>query len=223
MKANKIIEAKDISKSYGEGEGTTYALKGVTFDIYEGEFLMVLGSSGSGKSTLLNVLGGMDRVSGGALLFKGQDITKYKQSELNDYRRHKIGFIFQSFNLLNELTAIQNVALTPNGNNKRKALELLESVGLKDKADHFPSQLSGGQQQRVAIARALNKDFDLLLCDEPTGSLDEASGKAILSLLKEVNELGKTIVLVTHNRDIVSLATRVITLKDGQIESDISR
>ena len=223
MKANKIIEAKDISKSYGEGEGTTYALKGVSFDIYEGEFLMVLGSSGSGKSTLLNVLGGMDRVSGGTLLFKGQDITKYKQSELNDYRRHKIGFIFQSFNLLNELTAVQNVALTPNGNNKKKALELLESVGLKDKADHFPSQLSGGQQQRVAIARALNKNFDLLLCDEPTGSLDEASGKAILSLLKEVNELGKTIVLVTHNHDIVSFATRVITLKDGQIESDISR
>ena len=223
MKANKIIEAKDISKSYGEGEGTTYALKGVSFDIYEGEFLMVLGSSGSGKSTLLNVLGGMDRVSGGTLLFKGQDITKYKQSELNDYRRRKIGFIFQSFNLLNELTAVQNVALTPNGNNKKKALELLESVGLKDKADHFPAQLSGGQQQRVAIARALNKDFDLLLCDEPTGSLDETSGKTILSLLKEVNELGKTIVLVTHNQDIVSFATRVITLKDGQIESDISR
>ena len=212
-----IIEANDLVKTYGEGEALTYALNHVSVKVYEHDFLVIVGGSGSGKSTLLNMLGAIDTVDSGEILVNGKDITKYNDKQLTLYRRLDIGFVYQFFNLINDITVYQNVTLAPGSRNKERALELLDRVGLKEKKDKFPRQLSGGQQQRVAIARALNKDSEILLCDEPTGALDDASGKAVLELIEELHKEGKTIVFVTHTREIAQMANRVITMKDGKV------
>ena len=212
-----IFETKNLIKTYGEGEALTYALNDVSIKVYEHDFLVILGGSGSGKSTLLNMLGAIDRVESGNILVNGKDITKYNDKELTLYRRNDIGFVYQFFNLINDITVFQNVTLAPGSRNKEKALSLLDRVGLKDKKDKFPRQLSGGQQQRVAIARALNKDSQILLCDEPTGALDDASGKAVLELIEEIHKEGKTIVFVTHTREIAQMANRIITMRDGKV------
>jgi len=217
--AEKIIEAKHLCKAYGEGEALFKALDDVSVTIYEHEFLVILGGSGSGKSTLLNMLGGMDVVDSGEILFKGQDIAKFNSKRMTLYRRDDVGYVYQFFNLLNDITVYQNVTLAPGADkHPERAMELLKAVGLEGKERKFPRQLSGGQQQRVAIARALNKDSKLLLCDEPTGALDDASGKAVLHLLSEIYQTtDKTIVLVTHTKEIAEMAGRVITMRDGKI------
>ena len=217
-----IIEAKNLRKTYGEGEAKFNALDDVSLKIYEHEFLVIIGGSGSGKSTLLNMIGGMDTVDSGEILFRGEDIAKFNGKRLTMYRREDIGYVYQFFNLLNDITVFQNITLVPGSEkNLDRAKELLKAVGLEGKEKKFPRQLSGGQQQRVAIARALNKDSKLLLCDEPTGALDDASGKAVLKLLSEIYQTtDKTIVLVTHTKEIAEMAGRVITMKDGKIVSE---
>ena len=214
-----ILVVSNLSKSYGEESGKTIALNGISLSVEEGEFLVILGSSGSGKSTLLNLLGGMDKAESGTILFYGEDITKFNESERNRYRRNNVAFIFQSYNLLTELTLLQNILLSPGSKDKKEAKKILSSLGLEGKENSFPGQLSGGEQQRGAIARALNKNFDILFCDEPTGALDETSGKAVLDCLETIHRQGKTIVLVTHNVDFALLGDRVITLRDGEIAS----
>lgn len=220
MEQKVIIETKHLIKKYGEGEALMYALNDVSVKVYEHEFLVILGGSGSGKSTLLNMLGAIDRVDEGEIIVNGRDIAKLKDKGLTLYRRNEIGFVYQFFNLINDVTVYQNVVLSPGSRNKERALALLDRVGLLDKKDKFPRQLSGGQQQRVAIARALNKESEILLCDEPTGALDDASGKAVLKLLEEIHNEGKTIVLVTHTREIAQMANRIITMKNGKVVSE---
>ena len=213
-----VIRAEHLAKSYGEGEALFYALNDVSMEVYEHEFLVILGGSGSGKSTLLNMLGGMDRVESGNIYANGKDITKMNNDQLTVYRRDDVGFVYQFFNLINDITVFQNVTLAPkSGRNKERAMALLKAVGLEGKEKKFPRQLSGGQQQRVAIARALNKDSNILFCDEPTGALDDTSGKAVLALLEQIHKEGKTIVLVTHTREIAAMADRIITMKNGHI------
>lgn len=215
-----LIEARNLVKCYGEGEALMYALNHVSMKVYEHDFLVILGGSGSGKSTFLNMIGAIDTVNSGEIIVNGRDITKLNDKGLTLYRRNEIGFVYQFFNLINDITVYQNVTLTPGSRNKERAERLLDRVGLLDKKDKFPRQLSGGQQQRVAIARALNKDSDILLCDEPTGALDDASGKVVLKLLEEIHNEGKTIVLVTHTREIAQMANRIVTMKNGQVVSD---
>jgi putative ABC transport system ATP-binding protein len=199
--------------------GEVRALDEVTLDVYHGEFLVVLGPSGSGKTTLLNVLGGIDTPSSGQLLVDGRDVGKLTDSELTQYRRHRVGFIFQFFNLIPTLTAFENVEFAAElVEAPRDPMEMLGAVGLQDRVDHFPSELSAGEQQRVAIARALVTDPPLVLCDEPTGNLDEDTGKRVLGLMRRLGlERGKTFVLVTHNSVIGEMADRVIRLRDGRI------
>ena len=215
-----LIEARNLVKTYGEGEGLMYALNDVSLKVYEHDFLVILGGSGSGKSTFLNMIGAIDKVDSGEIIVNNRDIVKLNDRGLTLYRRNEIGFVYQFFNLINDITVYQNVTLAPGSRNKERAEKLLDRVGLLDKKDKFPRQLSGGQQQRVAIARALNKDSDILLCDEPTGALDDASGKAVLKLLEEIHEEGKTIVLVTHTREIAQMANRVVTMRNGKVISD---
>ncbi|MBO4623728.1 MAG: ABC transporter ATP-binding protein [Bacilli bacterium] len=217
MEQKVIIEAKNLVKTYGEGEGLMYALNNVSIKVYEHDFLVILGGSGSGKSTFLNMLGGIDKVDSGSIDVLGKDIVKFNDKELTLYRRDTIGFVYQFFNLINDITVLQNVMLAPGSRDKNKAEMLLARVGLEGKESKFPRQLSGGQQQRVAIARALNKNSEILLCDEPTGALDDASGKAVLQLLEEIHNEGKTIVLVTHTKEIAGMANRIITMKNGQV------
>ena len=217
MEQKVIIEAKNLVKTYGEGEGLMYALDNVSIKVYEHDFLVILGGSGSGKSTFLNMLGGIDKVDSGSIDVLGKDIVKFNDKELTLYRRDTIGFVYQFFNLINDITVLQNVMLAPGSRDKNKAEMLLARVGLEGKENKFPRQLSGGQQQRVAIARALNKNSEILLCDEPTGALDDASGKAVLQLLEEIHNEGKTIVLVTHTKEIAGMANRIITMKNGQV------
>ena len=212
-----LIEARNLIKTYGEGEALTYALNDVSIKVYEHDFLVILGGSGSGKSTFLNMIGAIDNVNSGEIIVNGRDICKLNDKGLTLYRRNEVGFVYQFFNLINDITVFQNVTLAPGSRDKEKAMSLLERVGLADKKDKFPRQLSGGQQQRVAIARALNKNSDILLCDEPTGALDDASGKAVLQLLEEIHNEGKTIVLVTHTREIAQMANRIITMKNAQV------
>ena len=219
---DNYIEIKNITKTYGEGEGITYALNGVSLNVKKGEFVTIIGESGSGKSTLLNMLGAIDFPDKGSIIVNGKDITKFNEKELTNYRKNDVGFVFQFFNLINDITALQNVMLVKKYKDKEKAIELLKKVNLFDKKDKYPRQLSGGQQQRIAIARALNKDGDLLLFDEPTGALDEASGIEILKLIKNIHQEGKTIILVTHTKEIGSISNRIITMKDGKIISDIA-
>ena len=215
-----VIEAKNLIKTYGEGEGLMYALNDVSVTVYEHDFLVILGGSGSGKSTLLNMIGAIDKVDSGKIIVNNCDIVKLNDKGLTLYRRNEVGFVYQFFNLINDVTVYQNVTLAPGSRNKERALKLLDRVGLLEKKDKFPRQLSGGQQQRVAIARALNKESNILLCDEPTGALDDVSGKAVLKLLEDIHNEGKTIVLVTHTKEIAQMANRIVTMKNGKVVSD---
>ena len=219
-KNNTLLTLQGVSKIYQMGETKLYALNNIDLEIYRGEFLVVLGPSGSGKTTLLNIVGGMDRPSEGKILFEDQDIAKASDHTLTLYRRNKIGFIFQYYNLLPTLTALENVEVSveiaEEPMDPRKALEIVE---LKDFANHFPAQMSGGEQQRVAIARALAGNPDILLCDEPTGALDSKTGQITLDLLVDLNKrLHKNIILITHNQKLAELGDRIIKLKDGKIE-----
>lgn len=216
MEKRSIIELNNLHKSYGTGESRIKALDGVDFEIYEGELLVILGSSGSGKTTLLNMIGGMDEPDEGSVLFEGKDIGTGRDRSLTSYRRKSVGFIFQSFNLIGELTALENVRLT--AENTQRAEEALDMVGLLERKGSYPSQMSGGQQQRVSIARALAKDSRILLCDEPTGALDYETGKRILEILERLcRKRNQTVVFVTHTREIGKMADRVIRMKSGKI------
>ena len=210
-----LLSCKKLTKTYGN-ENIFYALKDVSIDIKEGELLVIVGASGCGKSTLLNLLGGIDRCTSGNIYFKKDDITKYNEKKITNYRKSNIGFIYQSYNLINELTVYENIVLTKDKN--VDVNQVLKKVGLTDKKNAYPKNLSGGEQQRVSIARALSKDFDVLLCDEPTGALDSNNSKQILLLLEELcRKDNKTIVIVTHNNEICKIADRVYTMKNGEI------
>lgn len=214
-----LIKANKISKFYRMGEVTVKALQGVDFEIYRGEFVVILGPSGSGKSTLLNMIGGMDKVSEGELYYLDTALHDADAKKLTYYRRNAVGFVFQFYNLIPSLNAYENISLSSEiAQNPLSVEDLLERVGLKERADHFPSQLSGGEQQRVAIARAIVKNPDILLCDEPTGALDFNTSIQVLQMLKDFCErAGKTVVLITHNNAIASIADRVFYLKDGRL------
>ena len=218
--SEKILEIKNLRKYYGKGEGLVKALDGVSFDVYKGEMLVLLGNSGCGKSTLLNIIGGMDSPTEGSVLLSGEDITSYKDRELTDYRKRKIGFIFQFYNLLPDLTALENVRMSlSKKDGDHLAEKTLEMVGLGEKKmRQYPSQMSGGEQQRVSIARALVKNAEIILCDEPTGALDDKTGRMILELLQDiVRKQGQTMIIVTHTTPIAKMANRIITLKSGKI------
>ena len=214
------ISLEGVEKRYRMGEVVIRALEGVSFEIEKGEFAVIVGPSGAGKTTVLNILGGMDSCSGGEILVDGQRISGYSQRELTRYRRHDIGFVFQFYNLVQNLTALENVELAAQICRKPLAAgDVLHHVGLGERLDNFPAQLSGGEQQRVAIARALAKNPKLLLCDEPTGALDYVTGKAILKLLQDTcREQGMTVVVITHNTAISPMADRVIHIKNGRVD-----
>ena len=221
--AEPLLEIKNLKKYYGKGESQVKALDGVSFNVYKGEMLVLLGNSGCGKSTLLNIIGGMDAPTEGEVLLNGEDITQFKDKELTRYRKEKIGFVFQFYNLLPDLTALENVRLSLSKKDDQHLGEkALESVGLgQEKLKQYPSQMSGGEQQRVSIARALVKGADIILCDEPTGALDDKTGRKILELLQDiVRNNGQTMVIVTHTTAIADMATRVITLRNGKIEKE---
>lgn len=213
-----MIVAENLCKSYGTGEGAVNALCNVDLTIEDGEFVAIVGKSGSGKSTLLNLLGGLDSVTSGRVLYNDVDITKLGEPALADFRLHKIGFVFQFYDLLSELTAEENIML-PAQLAKNKSADisaLVERLGLTDRMKHYPSQLSGGQQQRAAIARALINNPDVLLCDEPTGNLDQKTGDDVMELLLQLNKTEKrTIVIVTHNPEIAARCERTIEISDG--------
>lgn len=217
---SNMITLKQVSKEYLMGEVTVKAADDISFEVPEGEFVVVLGPSGSGKSTILNIIGGMDRPTKGEVWVHNRDIAGFSDRELTIYRRMEIGFVFQFYNLMPNLTAMENVELSSQvSQNPLNAEELLEAVGLGNRRDNFPAQMSGGEQQRVAIARAAAKNPRLLLCDEPTGALDYQTGKAILALLQKINrERGKTVMLITHNAAIADMADRVIRLRSGKVE-----
>lgn len=219
------IEVKDAVKKYGTGESELYALNHVSLTLEKGEICVILGPSGSGKSTLLNMLGGMDHLDAGSITIDGQEITKLSRKALGEYRRKKIGVVFQSYNLIPELTVRENIRVVEDiSQNPLSLSELLEKLGLTDHATHFPSELSGGQQQRCAIGRALIKNPVLLLCDEPTGALDSVSSREVLRMLAEVNEAyHTTIVMITHNEGIAQMADRVVRIHDGQIISNLNQ
>lgn len=218
---DNIIVVKDVVKEYIMGEVTVKAANGMSFEISEGEFAVLLGPSGSGKSTILNIIGGMDRATYGDVLVGNRSISGFSDRELTDYRRKKIGFVFQFYNLMPNLTALENVELAARiSENPLNAREIMESVGLGERLDNFPAQMSGGEQQRVAIARAVVKNPLLLLCDEPTGALDYETGKSILALLRDVNKrFNKTVVVITHNSAIADMGDKVIKIRSGVIES----
>jgi len=225
MAAQPIVHIKNVTKNYRMGEITVHALRNMNLEIPTGEFLVLLGPSGSGKTTALNMIGGLDRPSDGAVMVEGEDITSYDDRRLTEYRRRKVGFVFQFFNLIPTLTARENVefALTlVEGDGEpaeRKSRELLGLVGMEDRADHFPSQLSGGEQQRVAIARSLAGSPSLLLCDELTGDLDVDTGQQVLAVVRGLNqEQGATVVVVTHNTAIAPMADHVVHLRDGSVD-----
>lgn len=215
----ELLTASHLVKVYGEGQSETRALDDVSMEIREGELLAILGSSGSGKSTLLNMLGGMDQPTSGRVMFRSRTITGMNDRNMTRYRRQHIGFVFQNFNLIPELTALENVDLTADKTGEpRIAEKMLELVGLSGKADAYPSQMSGGQQQRVSIARALAKRSELMLCDEPTGALDSETGRQILIQLEDLVRIhGRTVVIVTHTREIGRMADRTIVLRNGKI------
>lgn len=221
MEKECLIKTENLYKIYGKNKGATYALDDVSLEVYEGEFLVILGHSASGKSTLLNLISGMDRPTSGKIYFRNEDITSYSNRKLTNYRRDKIAFVFQFFNLLYDLTSITNAILSPGSNKNIDDLkQLFKDIGLENREFEYPKNLSGGQQQRVAIARALNKKSEVIICDEPTGALDEESGKAVLSILETINQRDKkTVVLVTHTSEIAKMADRVITMKNGKIAS----
>lgn len=214
------IEFKDVKKKYKMGEVEIEALSGVSFSVKKGEFVVVAGASGAGKSTILNILGGMDTVSSGEVLVDNNEISKYSQKELISYRRNDVGFVFQFYNLVQNLTARENVELAIQiCKNPLDIDKVLDSVGLKDRKNNFPSQLSGGEQQRVAIARAIAKNPKILLCDEPTGALDYNTGKAILKLLQDTcRKEGVTVIIITHNLALTPMGDKIIEVKNGKIK-----
>lgn len=221
--SNNLIELREVWKTYRMGKVEVHALRGVSLALEEGEFLAVMGPSGSGKSTLMHLMGCLDLPTRGAILFAGADISGLKGAELAEIRGRKIGFVFQTFNLVHTLTALENVELpmvfqsAPRSQRRSRAQELLAQVGLGDRLNHRPGELSGGEQQRVAIARALANDPKLILCDEPTGNLDSVTGRVILEALKGLNDEGRTIVLVTHDPEAAAYAKRRVQLRDGQL------
>lgn len=215
-----FVELKDVKKTYQMGEVEIHAVDGVNFQIEKGEFVIIVGPSGAGKTTVLNILGGMDSATSGKVVVGGIDISHYGTKQLTSYRRSEIGFVFQFYNLVQNLTAKENVELaTQISKNPLEPAKVLEQVGLKERMNNFPAQLSGGEQQRVAIARALAKNPKLLLCDEPTGALDYKTGKAILKLLQDTcRREGMTVIVITHNSAIAPMADRVIYIKNGKVE-----
>jgi putative ABC transport system ATP-binding protein len=214
-----LFHAVGVSKIYQMGEVEVQALGQVDLDLYEGEFVVLLGASGSGKSTLLNILGGLDLPTQGQILFRNRDLTTASEAELTQYRRQSVGFVFQFYNLIPSLTARENVALvTELAEHPMRAQDALKMVGLEERLDHFPAQLSGGEQQRVAIARAIAKRPEVLFCDEPTGALDFQTGKRVLEVLERINrEFGTTVAVITHNAGIGAMADRVIHMRSGEI------
>lgn len=218
-----LVEFKDVYKIYKMGEITINAVEGVSFSIEQGEFCVVVGASGAGKTTVLNILGGMDTCTRGSIIVGGRDISKLKDKQLIEYRRFDIGFVFQFYNLVPNLTAKENVELaTQLSKNPMDCMQALESVGLSERSANFPAQLSGGEQQRVSIARALAKRPKLLLCDEPTGALDYNTGRQILKLLQETcRKENMTVVLITHNSAITPMADHIIKMRSGQVIMDV--
>ncbi len=214
-----FIELRDVVKTYKMGEVEIKAVDNISFPIEKGEFVVIVGPSGAGKTTVLNILGGMDTATSGTIVVDGTDISKFKEKELTQYRRDDVGFVFQFYNLVQNLTAVENVELA--SQMKADALEaekVLGEVGLGSRLDNFPSQLSGGEQQRVSIARALAKNPKLLLCDEPTGALDYVTGKSILKLLQDTcREKGMTVIVITHNSALTPMADKIIKIKNGQV------
>ncbi len=214
-----FVQLQDITKIYKMGEIEIRAVDGIDFTIHKGEFVVIVGPSGAGKTTVHNILGGMDTATSGSLLVDGEEITKYSARQLTGYRREDIGFVFQFYNLVPNLTALENVELALQiCREPLDAREVLREVGLADRMDNFPAQLSGGEQQRVSIARALAKNPKLLLCDEPTGALDYNTGKAILKLLQDMcRERGMTVIVITHNSALAPMADRLIKIKNGKV------
>ena len=214
-----FVEFRDVCKIYHMGEVEVAAVSGMSFDIEQGEFVVVVGPSGAGKTTLLNMLGGMDSCTSGTIMLDGREVSAFSEKELTFYRRHDIGFVFQFYNLVQNLTALENVELASQiCPDPLDAATVLGQVGLADRLDNFPAQLSGGEQQRVAIARALAKNPKLLLADEPTGALDYNTGKAILALLQDTcAQTGRTVVLITHNSAFTAIADRVIRVREGSV------
>ncbi|MGN0505990.1 MAG: ABC transporter ATP-binding protein [Lachnospiraceae bacterium] len=213
------IELKDVTKIYQTGDIAIHAADGVNFEMEKGEFVVVVGPSGAGKTTVLNILGGMDSATSGEVIVDGRNVAGYSKRELTRYRREDVGFVFQFYNLVQNLTALENVELALQiSKNPMNAAEVLARVGLQDRMQNFPAQLSGGEQQRVSIARALAKNPKLLLCDEPTGALDYQTGKAILKLLQDTcRESKMTVIVITHNKAIAPMADRVIEIKNGKV------
>ncbi len=215
------VSFQDVTKVYKMGEITVRASDGITFDIEKGEFVVVVGPSGAGKTTVLNILGGMDTCDGGKIFVDGEEISAYNRRQLTAYRRHDIGFVFQFYNLVQNLTALENVELAAQiCRNPLDAREMLAEVGLTERMNNFPAQLSGGEQQRVSIARALAKNPKLLLCDEPTGALDDATGRTVLELLYGTcRRTGMTVIVITHNQAITPIADRIIKIRNGRVKS----
>ncbi len=224
MFSDPIMSLSGVEKTYLSGETAVRALRGISIDIYPGDFTAIIGSSGSGKSTLMNILGLLDTQDSGVYLFEGRETSVLSADELSALRRKRIGFVFQSFNLLPRSTALENVELplvyggVSSIERRRKAAKMLDSVGLSDRRNHMPYQLSGGQQQRVAVARALCASPAVILADEPTGNLDSANTVEIMNLLKEVNDSGTTVVMITHDSEVADCARKVHKMKDGEIE-----
>ncbi len=219
---DRFVTFEHVSKVYQTGEVTIRAVDDVNFSIRQGEFVVIVGPSGAGKTTVLNMLGGMDTCSGGTITVDGEELSSYSQRQLTGYRRHEIGFVFQFYNLVQNLTALENVELASQiCRNPLDAAMVLEEVGLSQRKNNFPAQLSGGEQQRVAIARALAKNPKLLLCDEPTGALDYQTGKAILKLLQDTcRQKGTTVIVITHNSALTPMADRVIRIRNGTVAEE---